>query len=226
MSRLLQVRAGLIAATLLIAVPATRAQAPAGKPDAGGVPAPTPELERGRAVYVLNACHFCHGIDLTGAQMGATDLMHAPIVAADRDGNVIGAVARAGKPNLQTAMPQYPDLTPEQVTELAGYIHYLRQVGRYQELMGQSDAGGDAKAGAMYFDAQCSRCHSRGDFAGVSARYSGADLRSRLLRPGSIPAPAGTDAVAAGRREHLVLLERYSDADVRNVLAFVRELTN
>jgi len=28
------------------------AQAPRGKADAGGFPAPTPELERGRAVYV------------------------------------------------------------------------------------------------------------------------------------------------------------------------------
>jgi mono/diheme cytochrome c family protein len=200
------------------------AQAPAGKPDAGGFPAPTPELERGRAVYVLNACHFCHGIDLTGAQMGATDLMHAPIVAADRDGNVIGAVARAGKPNLQTAMPQYPELTAQQVSELAGYIHYLRQVGRYKELRAQSDTGGNAMAGEMYFAAQCSRCHSRGDFAGVTTKYSAADLRSRLLRPGSIPAPAGTDSVAVGRREHLALLEHYSDADVRNVLAFLREL--
>ena len=123
-------------------------------------------------------------------------------------------------------MPQYPDLTAQQVAELAGYIHYLRQVGRYKELMAQSDAGGDAKAGAMYFAAQCSRCHSRADFAGLSAKYPASELRSRLLRPGSIPAPPGTDAVSAGRREHLVLLERYSDADVRNVLALLREPTN
>jgi hypothetical protein len=60
----------------------------------------------------------------------------------------------------------------------------------------------------------------------VAGKYSAVDLRSRLLRPGSIPAPAGTDAVAAGRREHLSLLERYSDADVRNLLAFLREPTH
>jgi mono/diheme cytochrome c family protein len=175
-------------------------------------------------VYVLNACHFCHGIDLTGAQMGATDLMHAPIVAADRNGEVIGAVARAGKPNLQTAMPQYSELTPQQVSELAAYIHYLRQIGRYKELMGQSDAGGDPKAGEAYFGAQCSRCHSPGELAGLTAKYSAQDFRSRLLRPSSIPPPAGTDALAAGRREHLILLERYGDADVRNMLAFLRQL--
>jgi hypothetical protein len=40
-----------------------------------------------------------------------------------------------------------------------------------------------------------------------------------------MPVAAGADAVAAGRREHLALLERYSDADVSNVLAFLRELT-
>ena len=29
--------------------------------DAGGFKAPTAALERGRAVYVLNQCLFCHG---------------------------------------------------------------------------------------------------------------------------------------------------------------------
>jgi mono/diheme cytochrome c family protein len=200
-----------------------RAQTPEGKADAGGVQAPTPELERGRAVYVLNTCHFCHGIDLTGAQMGATDLMHAPLVAADQNGNIIGTIVRAGKPNLQTAMPSYPDLTAQEVSDLAAYVHYLRQVGRYRELTSSEDRGGDPGAGETYFTANCAMCHSTsGDLSGLAVKHSPAALRARFLRPGDDPAPSGTDRVSIGRREHLRLLERYSDADVRNVLAFLR----
>jgi mono/diheme cytochrome c family protein len=51
--------------------------------DAGGYAAPTAALERGRAVYVLNHCHFCHGVDLTRANMGAANLSQSPLVGAD-----------------------------------------------------------------------------------------------------------------------------------------------
>ena len=214
----------LLAAWSLSAGPGL--QAPQPKPDAGGYPAPTPELERGRTVYVLSACHFCHGVDLTRAVMGASDLMHAPIVALDEDGNVIGPIVRAGKPNLQTAMPRYQELTEEEIKDLARYIHYLRQVGRYKELTSAPDnEPGDAREGAAYFKANCALCHSRAhELAGLSTKYTPPALRARLLRPApdSTP-PTGTDAVAEGRRQHLKLLERYQDSDVRNLLAFLRE---
>jgi mono/diheme cytochrome c family protein len=199
------------------------AQAPQPKADAGGVPAPTPELERGRAVYVLSSCHFCHGVDLTGAQMGATDLMHSPLVAADENGNFIGPVVRAGKPNLQTAMPSYPDLTPQEISDLAAYVHYLRRQGRYRELTMDVEERGDARAGETYFNANCGACHSRsGDLAGIAAKYAGAALRARILRPNNDAAPAGTDRAAVGRLQHGKLLERYNPADVRNVVAFLQ----
>jgi mono/diheme cytochrome c family protein len=197
-----------------------------GKPDAGGYPAPTEELERGRTVYVLNACHFCHGVDLTRAVMGASDLMRSPIVAADQDGNVIGVIVRAGKPDLQTAMPRYQDLTDDEIRDLARYIHYLRQVGRYKQLTSTpDDEQGDLQAGAEYFKVNCAACHSRtGDLAGVATRHSKAALRARLLRPApdNVP-PTATDRIGEGRRQHLRLLERYQDSDVRNLLTFLRE---
>jgi mono/diheme cytochrome c family protein len=214
----------LLAAWSLNAAPGLQAQQP--RPDAGGYPAPTPELERGRTVYVLSACHFCHGVDLTRAVMGASDLMHSPIVALDEDGTVIGPIVRAGKPNLQTAMPRYQDLTEEEIKDLARYIHYLRQVGRYQELTSAPDGEpGNARDGAAYFKTNCAGCHGQtGELAGLSAKYTPSVLRARLLRPGpDHTPPAGTDAVAEGRRQHLKLLERYQDADVRNLLAFLRE---
>ena len=162
------------------------------------MPAPTVALERGRTVYVLNTCHFCHGVDLTKATMGAAVLMHSALVGADENGNVIGAIARAGIPNLQTSMPSYPDLTQQEVEDLAAYIHYLRQVGRHRELTASPAAAGDAAAGRAYFAANCANCHSpSGDLKGVSSKYDIATLRLRLLGP---PPPADTSPERHGRR--------------------------
>jgi cytochrome c oxidase cbb3-type subunit 3 len=203
-----------------------RGQTPKPKVDAGGPVAPTAALERGRTVYVLNACHFCHGIDLTGASMGAADLMHSPLVGADRNGNLIGSIVLAGLPNLQTAMPKFVDLTKEQISDLAGYIHYLRQQGRYTELMAADSAPGDPKAGEQYFNGAggCSKCHSAsGDLARAAHKYDAATLRSRFLRPG--PAISADNITPiAGDQAHLRLLEIYSPADVQNVLAYLNQL--
>jgi len=216
---------GLCAAFALTA--AARAQSTAGKRDAGGYPAPTAKLERGRTVYVISSCHFCHGIDLTGAAMGAADLMHLPLVGRDEDGNLIGPIVRKGLPNLQTAMPQYPDYTPQQISDLAAYVHYLRQQGRYRELSTAANDGlGDAKAGEQYFNgtAKCNSCHSvSGDLAGVGTKYDAAGLRARMLRPGPDNALAGEGA-SPGLTAHLKLVERYSDGDVRNLVAYLQTL--
>lgn len=215
----------LLAASFLVGSPGSAyGQSPKPKVDAGGPVAPTAALERGRDVYVLNACHFCHGIDLTGASMGAADLMHSPLVGADRNGNLIGSIVLAGLPNLQTAMPKFADLTTPQVSDLAGYIHYLRQRGRYKELMAANSAAGDPQAGEKYFrgDGGCAKCHAPDDLIHATRKYDPTALRSRLLRPG--PAVPATDVTpTAGEQAHLRLLENYSAADVQNVLAYLEQ---
>ncbi len=201
------------------------AQAPEGKRDAGGYPAPTAQLERGRTVYVISSCHFCHGIDLTGAAMGAADLLHLPLVGRDEGGNLIGGIVRAGLPNLQTAMPQYPDYTPQQISDLAAYIHYLREQGRYRELSAASErALGDAQAGETYFRGAggCGKCHAGADLAAAVRKYDEASLRKRFLRPG--PDGAVLENADAGLAAHLKLLERYGDADVANLMAYLQTL--
>lgn len=221
MSRVLPAGAGLALAALLAQPAPVQAQAAIGKPDAGGMPAPTAALERGRTVYVLNTCHFCHGVDLTKATMGAAVLMYSPLVGADDNGNVIGAIVRAGIPNLQTSMPSYPDLTRQEVEDLAAYIHFLRQAGRHRELTATAAAGGDAAAGRTYFTNSCAACHSvSADLKGIATRHDAEALKARLLGP---PPPLDDDASAggAGRRRHLTLLERYTDDDVRNLVAYL-----
>src|SRR5262249_28287593 len=111
MLRVLQRRARLaVAAIVFFATPRllTAHQQPPQQ-DAGGYKAPTAALERGRTVYVLNHCHFCHGADLTQATMGAANLVESALVGFDQDGTAIGPLVRAGLPNLQTAMPSYRD---------------------------------------------------------------------------------------------------------------------
>lgn len=190
-----------------------------GVPDAGGLPAPTPALERGRAVYVLNHCHFCHGTDLRRAVMGASDLLRSPLIGADQDGELLGAVVRAGRPNLQTAMPRY-DLAPSEMTDLARYIHYLRQVGRYTDLTTASLGGGDPVAGQAYFARRCASCHAvDGNLKGIASKYDAASLRTQVLRP-RVFDPHDGPAVP-GRREHLQLLEQYSETDLANLLSFL-----
>lgn len=225
MSRILQTSVGLALGALVSLQPAAaRAQVAPGKPDAGGLPAPTVALERGRTVYVLNTCHFCHGVDLAKATMGAAVLMYSPLVGADENGNVIGTIVRAGIPNLQTSMPSYPDLTQQEVEDLAAYIHYLRQAGRHRELTAAPVASGDAAAGRTYFAATCAGCHSvRGDLKGIAAKYDAATLRLRLLGSPPPAQPGPTGAAAAGRRRHLTLLERYGNDDVSNLVAYLQQ---
>jgi cytochrome c oxidase cbb3-type subunit III len=213
----------LITLALVVTTMGTRAQAP--DRDAGGVRGPTAALERGRTVFVLNTCHFCHGVDLTGATMGAADLMHSPLVGSDQDGNVIGAIVRAGLPNLQTAMPSYAELTPAEITDLARYVHFLRQQGKYRELIQPPvSVQGQAAEGRTFFAGHCETCHSpTGDLAGITRRYDMLTLRARLLRPG--PATPAEGAVeTTGRAAHLTLLENYTAGQVEDLLAYLRSL--
>jgi mono/diheme cytochrome c family protein len=192
--------------------------------DAGGFKAPTAALERGRAVYVLNHCHFCHGVDLTRATMGAANLSQSPLVGADVDGNAIGAIVRAGLPNLQTAMPSYTELTADEIVDLARYIHFLRQQARFRELSRVVETpAGTAAAGEAFFagSANCRSCHNvTGDLAGVGRKYDAATLRARVLRPGA-SIPAEGVAVSAGHAAHLRLLENYTLANVQDLVAYL-----
>jgi mono/diheme cytochrome c family protein len=220
--------AGLAAAALVAAGYRASPQTPAGAPrDAGGYKAPTAALERGRTVFVLNHCHFCHGEDLTRANMGAADLTQSALVASDLDGNAIGPIVKAGLPNLQTAMPSYRDLTPQQIVDLARYIHYLRQQAKYNQLVAPKEApAGDVLRGRAFFSGpgKCSTCHTgKASLAGVARKSDAARLRARLLRPGP-PKPVEGEEPTTGQAAHLRLLEILTLSDVEDLLAYLRGL--
>lgn len=221
MSGVLSASARVALVAWALGVPGLFAQSTTpGVADAGGFPAPTPALERGRAVYVLNHCHFCHGTDLRRAVMGATDLLRSPLVGADKDGEVLGAVVRAGRPNLQTAMPRY-DLSAGEMADLARYIHFLRQAGRYADLTAAALGDGDRAAGEAYFTRRCGLCHAiDGNLKGIASSHDAVALRTQVLRPRAFAAPEAPPMT--GRREHLQLLEQYSEKELADLLAYLR----
>lgn len=216
------VRGCLIVAALAIRM--WGQEAGPGQKDAGGAHAPTEALERGRAVYVLSSCHFCHGVDLTQTAMGAANLMHSNIVGADKNGNIIGPLVRAGLPALQTSMPSYYELTPQQITDLAAYIHYLRQMGKYAELMNAALPPGDASRGQAAFDAVagCSRCHTAASLAPRLKKQSN-ELEEQLLLP-AVARPKNGVAPDAAAQAHSKFTENASPKDVSDLLAYLRDL--
>jgi mono/diheme cytochrome c family protein len=193
--------------------------------DAGGMHAPTVALERGRTVFVTSSCHFCHGVDLTQTSMGAANLLRSGIVAADVNGNILWPFVKAGLPALQTSMPSYYDMTQQEGTDLAAYVHYLRQMGRYRELIAAPLSDGNAVEGKAAFNKQgsCVGCHTIGSLAPIVKTKTPTALKEDLLLPAIARPKEGVtlDAAAAG---HQKFTENASPAEVANLLSYLHEL--
>ena len=194
-----------------------------------GPPLPDPIMQHAKETYVIFGCAYCHGMTLT-PRGEAADLMHSALVGSDVNGDTIAGLLRAGIP--QTAklspMPQFSDLSDQQLHDIARYIHYARQQGRYRELVDAKTAPGDASAGKAHFEQQCASCHSA-DLNGIGRKYDASALRDRLLRPAALTGPlsftldALTDArTTTGRQRHNALLENFTPAQVANLLAYLQ----
>ena len=194
---------------------------------------PDPLVQHSKEVYVRNGCAYCHGIDLKVRNGEAADLMHSAIVAGDVDGNVIGPLLRHGIP--QTAklspMPQFSDLSDRNIKDLARWIHYARQQGKFNELTAPGQAAGDAKAGEQFAQNACQECHARPMLAAMAKGMADAELRRRVLKP--IPLSGvqsfkladlhDTKALAA-RQRHGQLLENYRPKDFADLIAWLQTL--
>src|SRR4051812_4111988 len=144
-------------------------------------PAPAAVVDRGRALYGVH-CNFCHGSDARGGE-GGPNLLRSELVLNDKDGELILPVVREGR----EGMPKF-NLTPAQVTDIAGFIHNFK-VGGYDpsRMVPPSIVVGDATAGEAYFKKSCASCHSvTGDLKGIATRYMEAkQLQQNWLMPGA-----------------------------------------
>src|SRR5262245_20128674 len=155
--------------------------------DAGylGAPLADPVLQHAKETYVVFGCAYCHGLNLT-PRGEAADLRRSVIVGRDENANLIGSALRAGIPKTSklSPMPQYSDLSEQQIGAIARWIHYARQRAQYEELTGAPLPTGDAAAGRAQFDRACAVCHSvQKDFAGIGGRYAADALRTQILEP-------------------------------------------
>jgi mono/diheme cytochrome c family protein len=155
-------------------------------------------FERGRGLYSV-ACASCHGSEARGGETG-TNLLRSPLLLDDRDGELLGPVVKAGRP--EQGMPARPDLTDTQIKDLATFLRTLRTSGRDPARNRPATiVVGDAATGQAYFAQTCGRCHSpTGDLKGIATRYpdarqlqqawlAGTAAGGRGAPPGAAPKP-------------------------------------
>jgi mono/diheme cytochrome c family protein len=233
-----RIRLSLLLCAAAVAGSSLAAQSPSTSPAAArsgydieyiGPPLPDASTQAAKETYVVFGCAYCHGITLT-PRGEAADLMHSALVGADTNGDTIAAILRAGIPRTTklSPMPQFSDLSDRQLHDIAKYIHFARQQGRYKEIVEAKPTPGDADAGSSYFAQNCGACHAA-DLNGIGKKYDATGLRDQLLKPRNLEAPQvfTVDALrenrmSRGRERHRWFLENVSPADVANLLAYLQ----
>lgn len=160
-------------------------------------------VERGRQIYAIYGCAFCHGEDTRGGE-GGPSLLRSQRVMHDKKGEQIGEVILKGVPG--TAMAAFP-LKPGEVADVAEFLHSFEVNGfDPARRRPQSIVAGDANAGRRYFVSTCAGCHSTaGDLKEISVKYQDPQvLQQTWLMPkavlpvtATVTAPDGT--VTEGR---------------------------
>jgi len=174
---------------------------------------------RGETLYAAT-CAFCHGPDARGAQ--GPGLIRSELVLHDDKGELIGPVVLNGRP--EKGMPPMPSTTPQQIAEIAEYLHLLVEKtanrGLYGTLYSNDVLTGDAKAGETFFNGAggCTACHSpAGDLAHVGSKYQPLNLQNRWLWPsggrGETRAVRATVTLPSGERV-TGTIKRLDDFDV------------
>jgi cytochrome c oxidase cbb3-type subunit III len=142
--------------------------------------------ERGKATFSAS-CSFCHGSQATGTEQ-APNLLRSAIVFQDHGGDTLGPFLKAGRPTL--GMPAFPSFQPEQVADLAAFLHSRIQEVRGTRLPETALLVGDPKAGEAYFSGagKCSTCHTpTGDLAHIGTKNQPLALTTSFLTPPAKP---------------------------------------
>jgi len=145
-------------------------------------------IDRGKAVYTVS-CTPCHGVDLRGGVTGGPNLLRSQVVLNDQAGELIHPIVRGAR--AERGMPPLP-ISDDDIKAVAEYIHSVLLTARGQGAPPESNVPppnaivGDAAAGAKYFAAKCSSCHSpSGDLQGIGTRLpEGKMLQNHWLTGG------------------------------------------
>ena len=176
-------------------------------------PSPDPiAAERGEKLYTPN-CAFCHGAKANGGDTGP-DLIRSALVLHDEKSELIAPLVHKGRPDR--GMPAFASFTDSQLADIAAFLHMKIELaanrGLYKEL---NIVTGNAPAGAAYFQAHCTGCHSAtSDLAHIGAKFDPPDLQARFLYPAAaVPATKVTVVLASGESV-TGSLKRLDDFDV------------
>jgi mono/diheme cytochrome c family protein len=197
-----------------------------------GPPLSDPVLQHAKETYVLFGCAYCHGVNLV-PRGEAADLMHSALVGLDDNADRIGAVLRSGIPQTTklSPMPQFSDLSEQQIAAIARWIHYARRQGRFKELTNAPLAGSDPAKGHAYFEQTCGLCHSvDGDLASTMRSDNPAALRAHILVPAALDEDGSFELDrlrdtkrAAARESHHRVLENIAREDLADVVSYLLE---
>jgi cytochrome c oxidase cbb3-type subunit 3 len=140
-------------------------------------------VARGKQLFGVN-CSFCHGSDARGGE-GGPNLLRSHLVMDDQAGEAIAVVVQNGRPDR--GMPKF-DLTNENVSDIAAFIHSFRVAGYDASRdIPPNIVVGDPKAGEAYFNGagKCNTCHSAtGDLAGIGAKLEPKALQNAFVSGG------------------------------------------
>jgi cytochrome c oxidase cbb3-type subunit III len=193
--------AALIAWSLTVSAQQPPAGGRIGGAGIGAYPAREPAdpavIERGRNIYSTN-CAFCHGADTRGGTSGPS-LLRSAIVLDDKNGELIGPVVQAGRPDR--GMPKFP-LSADQIADLAVFLHSFTVNGYDSSRQRPTTiVVGNASAGETVFKNRCASCHSTtGDLMGLATRIADPRvLQQSWLMPGSTVARGGGPMPARSR---------------------------
>ena len=130
-------------------------------------------IAKGKQLFTTN-CVSCHGADLRGGVTGGPNLLRSGTVLMDQHGELILPIVRGAR--AERGMPPLP-IPDDDVIAIAEYIHSVVASARGQGAPPESENPppnalvGDAKAGEVYFKANCTSCHSpSGDLTGIGTR--------------------------------------------------------
>lgn len=185
MSILKGLSVSLFAGFFLVQASLSQSAPQAKPPQRRGIPpAPDPaSVDRGQKLFSQH-CAFCHGRDANGGD-GGPDLIRSALVNHDEQGNLIGNVILNGRP--EGGMPSFK-ITPEQILDVADFLHDRVRSIRYRQLYQIKSMIGDATAGEFFFKntGHCESCHSpAGDLNHIATKYDPETLLRRMLYPSS-----------------------------------------
>lgn len=146
----------------------------AAKPDAAAV-------ERGGKNFVAN-CGFCHGSNALGGNAGPNLVRSVLVLHDEGTGKEIGPVILNGRVNK--GMPKFA-FSEAQIKDIAAFLLSRSQAAVVRmDYKTQNIVTGNAAAGKVYFDKNCTTCHSASaDLAHVGSKYEPEALQTRFLYP-------------------------------------------